>query len=141
MQDAVDLYQKYVGNWGGTATTYRFDAIIDGKVVASTTKKPANQVVIEAKADHTQLLEENTYDVACVRIRAVSEMSNVLPFYQEPVSLEAVGPIEIIGPKVISFQGGMTGTYVKTTGESGEAKLIIHSEQAKDIEIDFSISK
>lgn len=141
LQDAVDLYQKYIGNWGGTATTYRFDAIMDGKVVASTTKKPANQVTILADVDHTTLCEENSYDVAGIRLKALSEEANVLHFYQEPVTLETVGPIEIIGPKVISFQGGMTGTYVKTLGESGQASLIIHSEQAEDVKIDFIVEK
>lgn len=139
MQDAVDLYQKYIGNWGGTATTYRFDAVRNGEVVLSTIKRPMNHILLQATVDHTELVEENTYDVACIRLKAVSELSNVLHFYQEPIELQTVGPVEIIGPKTISFQGGMTGTYVKTLGEAGKASLIIHSEQAEDITIDFSV--
>ncbi len=139
MQDAVDLYQKYVGNWGGTATTYHFEAIKDGKVVASNTKKPASQVKLSVDVDHTELCEQESYDVACVRIKALSELDNVLHFYQEPIVLETEGPIEIIGPKVVSFQGGMTGTYVKTVGKSGNAVLRITSPQAEDIEIQFCV--
>ena len=33
MDDAVQLYYKYISNWGGTFTTYKFEAIKAGKVV------------------------------------------------------------------------------------------------------------
>ena len=33
--EVTRLYTKYIGDWGGTATVYRFDAIKDGKVVKS----------------------------------------------------------------------------------------------------------
>ena len=45
------------------------------------------------------------------------ENDNIVSFYQEPVVLSTEGPIAIIGPEIISLQGGMGGTYVRTTGE------------------------
>ena len=33
--DAVILYNKYIGDWGGAATEYRFDAVKNGQVVKS----------------------------------------------------------------------------------------------------------
>lgn len=117
--EVTRLYTKYIGDWGGTATVYRFDAIKDGKVVKSVTKEPVREIRLEAEADHTILTEQHSYDVALVRIRAVDDHGNVLPFYQEPVRLITEGDISIIGPETIALQGGMGGTYVKSLGRSG----------------------
>ena len=137
--EVTRLYTKYIGDWGGTATTYRFDAIKDGKVVKSVTKKPVREIRLEAEADHTILTEQHTYDVALVRIRAVDDHGNVLPFYQEPVRLITEGDISIIGPDTIALQGGMGGTYVKSTGRSGRGALLLQSQTAGEIRIPFQI--
>lgn len=137
--EVTRLYTKYIGDWGGTATTYRFDAIKDCKVVKSVTKEPVREIRLEAEADHTILTEQHTYDVALVRIRAVDDHGNVLPFYQEPVRLITEGDISIIGPDTIALQGGMGGTYVKSTGRSGRGALLLQSQTAGEIRIPFQI--
>ena len=133
--EVTRLYTKYIGDWGGTATIYRFDAIKDGKVVKSVTKEPVREIRLEAEADHTILTEQHSYDVALVRIRAVDDHGNVLPFYQEPVRLITEGDISIIGPDTIALQGGMGGTYVKSTGRSGRGALLLQSQTAGEIRI------
>lgn len=137
--EVTRLYTKYIGDWGGTATIYRFDAIKDGKVVKSVTKEPVREIRLEAEADHTILTEQHSYDVALVRIRAVDDHGNVLPFYQEPVRLIAEGDISIIGPDTIALQGGMGGTYVKSAGRSGRGALLLQSQTAGEIRIPFQI--
>lgn len=137
--EVTRLYTKYIGDWGGTATIYRFDAIKDGKVVKSVTKEPVREIRLEAEADHTILTEQHSYDVALVRIRAVDDHGNVLPFYQEPVRLIAEGDISIIGPDTIALQGGMGGTYVKSTGRSGRGALLLQSQTAGEVRIPFQI--
>lgn len=137
--EVTRLYTKYIGDWGGTATVYRFDAIKDGKVVKSVTKEPVREIRLEAEADHTILTEHHSYDAALVRIRAVDDHGNVLPFYQEPVHLITEGDISIIGPDTIALQGGMGGTYVKSTGRSGRGALLLQSQTAGEIRIPFQI--
>ena len=137
--EVTRLYTKYIGDWGGTATVYRFDAIKDGKVVKSVTKEPVREIRLEAEADHTILTEHHSYDVALVRIRAVDDHGNVLPFYQEPVRLIAEGDISIIGPDTIALQGGMGGTYVKSLGRSGQGALLLQSLTAGEVRIPFQI--
>lgn len=137
--EVTRLYTKYIGDWGGTATIYRFDAIKDGKVVKSVTKEPVREIRLDAEADHTILTEQHSYDVALVRIRAVDDHGNVLPFYQEPVRLITEGDISIIGPDTIALQGGMGGTYVKSTGRSGRGALLLQSQTAGEIRIPFQI--
>lgn len=135
----MPLYTKYVGDWGGSATTYRFEAVdTDGSTIHKTIwKKPMTEVVLKAEADHTKLVEKNSYDVALIRIQAKDECGNVLPVYNDPVSFEVKGSLALIGPSVISLQGGMGGTYVKTVGEAGEGTLIIRYGSQKEVVIEF----
>lgn len=137
--DAVSLYTRYVGDWGGESTSYRFEAVKDGEVVKTITKKPVTSIFLQVQADHDILTEKNSYDVAAVRIRAVDEYGNRLSFFNDPVMLETQGPIELIGPEIISLQGGMGGTYVKTTGEKGEAVLKLRTLQTKEAALGFSV--
>ncbi|MBO4347543.1 MAG: glycoside hydrolase family 2 protein [Lachnospiraceae bacterium] len=141
MDDAVKLYNKYVGDWGGSATEYRFEAIKDGKVVKELKKTPMTKVCITAEADHTSLKEDHTYDVSCVRIKAVDENGNLLNYYNDPLILEIEGEAELIGPKLIALSGGMGGTYVRSTGRFGSAKLVIKDAYDTQLSyIDFDIA-
>ncbi len=139
IKKGIDIAYKYVMGWGSDVTIYRFDAIKNNQVVKSVTMAPANKVTIKATPTKTTLKENTTYDVAQVSIKAESEYQNVLTYFDEPLTLKAEGPIEIIGPKLLSFRGGQTATYVKTTGKTGAAKLIIESERSPAIIINFKV--
>ena len=123
--DAYDLYQKYIGDWGGKATVFRFEAVKNGEVVAERRCTIAREVRLCAIADHTELTEGDTYDVASVRIQARDENGNLLPFFNETIHARVEGPAELIGPEYFSLSGGMGGTYVKTTGGEGTVRLIL----------------
>ncbi len=138
--DAVELYNRYIGNWGGKSTTFRFEAVRDGQVVKTVVKSPATGLRIEAKASHTELREGETYDVAAVRIRAVDQNGNLLPFAADPVTFTAEGAIEIIGPHTVPLRGGYAGTYVKTTGETGTGTLRISCRGEDLPEVIFTVS-
>lgn len=114
MDDAGEMYNRYIGDWGGKYTSFVFEAIKNGRCVKKAVLEPVRKPRIEAIPDHTQLIEKTSYDVALVRIRAVDENGNVLSYMNAPVSLETEGDIELIGPGLINFNGGMTGTFVKS---------------------------
>lgn len=139
VQDMVDLYIKYIGNWGETATSYRFEAIKKGEVVKTVVKQPMRKPCLETKVSHTQLHEGNTYDVASIRIRAIDENQNLLPYYQEPIKVETEGPVAVIGGDVLSLKGGMGGLYIKTVGEKGKAQVRLVNAQFDTVVIDFEI--
>lgn len=140
LDQVTDLYTRYVGDWGGASTCYKFEAVKDGKVVKTVVKEPMKKVSLQVVADRTSLTEANSYDVACVRIRAVDEHGNVLPFYNEPVQLSVEGEGELIGPDLIALSGGMSGIYVKTTGKSGTIRLTVRSAQADAVSVDFIVT-
>ena len=64
----------------------------------------------------------------------------MLNYSHEPITLETEGPIEIIGPKCITLQGGMFGTYVKSAG-TGEAKLYIRDTRGNEKTVAFQVKR
>ena len=139
-QDAVALYGKYIGNWGGEATVWRLDAEKDGGIVKSVTCCPSAKLRLEAIPSHTALAEGDTYDMAAVRIRILDEFGNTAPYAQLPVKFSLEGPAALVGPDVVTAEGGMTGTYIKTTGQTGEAVLTISTAQTGPVTVQFTIS-
>ena len=138
-EDALRLYNKYIGDWGGKSTSFRFEAVCGGKTVKTVIRETMQQIFLRAEADHTDLCEKRTYDVALIRIRATDENGNVLPFCMETVQLETEGALAIIGPQAVPLRGGMAGTYVKTKRQSGDARLHLSCGSQK-ISILFHIS-
>ena len=139
-EDAVALYGKYIGNWGGEATKWRLDAETDGEVVASVTYCPSAKLHLEVTPSHTELREGDTYDMAAVRIRILDEYGNPSPYAQLPVQLALEGPAELVGPAVVTAEGGMTGTYVRTLGKTGEARLTITTDRTEPVVLIFKIA-
>ncbi len=139
-KDGVDLYGKYVANWGGESTSWRFEGIKDGKVASAVTCCPSAKLHLEVKADHTELVEKASYDMAAVRIRISDENGNPAPYAQLPVSFAVSGAAELVGPSVCTADGGMCGTYIRTSGASGTASLSVHTEQTEDIILKFNIT-
>ena len=77
--------------------------------------------------------------MAAVRIRILDEYGNVAPYAQLPVQLTLEGEAELIGPDVVTAEGGMTGTYVKTNGKTGTAKLTITTAQTEPVTVEFMV--
>ena len=138
-EDGVALYGKYVGNWGGASTVWRFDAIKDGCVVKSVTCCPSAQLHLEAEACSADLCEGASYDMAAVRIRILDEFGNVAPYAQLPVRLTLEGAAQLVGPDVVTAEGGMCGTYIRTTGETGAAKLTVRADGLAPVTVEFTV--
>ena len=138
-QDAYKLYGKYIGNWGGEATVWRFDATDRGEVIASVTCCPSAKLHLEVTPSSTTLEERQSYDMAAIRIRILDEYGNIAPYAQLPVKLTVEGAAELVGPDVITAEGGMTGTYIRTTGAPGSAKLTVSTGQTEPVTLNFIV--
>lgn len=137
--EGVRLYARYVGNWGGEVTQWRFDAIKNGQVVQSVIKYPSTALHLECEASHTRLSEGESYDMAAVRIRIEDENGNPAVYAQLPVQFSVSGPIQLVGPDVATLEGGGAGTYVKTIGQTGKASLTVRCAQTEPVTIEFNI--
>ncbi len=134
------LYGKYVSNWGGEATEWKFVAKKDGREVAEKIIRPGEKLHLDVRADRTELTEGDTYDMAAVRIRILDECGSTAPYAQLPVFLEVEGAAELVGPDVVTAEGGMCGCYLRSVGEKGEAKLTVCTDQTDPVEIEFIVN-
>ncbi len=140
-QDGVDLYGKYVGNWGGQVTRWRFEARRAGRAAESVIRAPGGALHIEARPSAAVLREGDSYDMAAVRIRLLDEYGNTAPYAQLPLRLELEGDAALVGPDTVTAEGGMCGTYVRTLGRAGRASLRISAPDLAPVSIHFTIEK
>jgi beta-galactosidase len=138
--DGVALYNKYVGNWGGEATRWRFDAKTGGRVTASVTRTPSAELKLEVRASHTQLTEGAVYDMAAVRVRLMDGNGAPAPYAQVPVTFALTGPARLVGPDTVTAEGGMCGTYLRTDGRAGEVTLTVLTPQTLPVSVSFHIT-
>lgn len=135
-----DLYGKYMGGWGQSLPTWRFEAVKDGKTVAAVVKGgDARKLSLEVRVSHTALREGDTYDVAAVRFRVLDGNGGVASYAQLPVTLTLTGDAELIGPAVVTAEGGMAGTYVRTVGRAGRARLVLSAPGVESAAVDFTV--
>lgn len=137
-----DLYGKYMGGWGQALPIWRFDAVKGGRTVASVTKGGnPRKLSLEVKTSHTALREGDTYDVAAVRFRVLDENGGIAPYAQLPVTLTLTGDAALVGPEVVTAEGGMGGTYIRTVERYGTARLTLSAPGVESVEIDFTVGK
>lgn len=139
--DATDLFQKYVGNWGGKSVSYKFEAVRNGKTVKTVVKSPMKQMHLHTYVSSDVLYETYTYDVAEIRLLAEDENGNVLNFANLPVSVSCDGPVEVYGPSVFSLNGGMGGVYIRSTGEAGTGTVRIKAGDCEEAVINIGVEK
>jgi len=123
--DAYMLFGKYIGNWGGKVTKFRFDGIRNGEVVKTVIKSAMTASKLCVDVSSNELTEGATYDVAAIRIKVTDENGNELSFYNKPAVVETAGPVEILGSALADINGGMGGVYIRSTGISGKASVKI----------------
>ena len=123
--DAYSLFGKYIGNWGGEATKFRFEGIKNGEVVKTVIKSSMSKLCLDVSVSSNELIEGPTYDVAAIRIKVTDEYGNVMPFYNRQAKVETDGPVEVLGPSMADINGGMGGIYVRSIGQEGKATVKI----------------
>jgi beta-galactosidase len=77
--------------------------------------------------------------MAAIRIRVLDEYGNIASYAQLPVKFRLEGAAELVGPDVATAEGGMCGTYIRTIGQSGTAKLTLTAEGIAPVTIDFTV--
>ena len=158
--DGVELFGKYVGNWGGEAVVWKYEAIKDGKVAAVKELSPGKKLHLEVKASDgagrsigaeteegsgskigITLRDGETFDMSLIRIRFLNEFNTLAAYVTSPVRFEIDDEeiIRIAGPAIAASQGGMTGTIVRTAGKKGTAHLTIRTDMAEPITVEFTV--
>ena len=137
--DGIALYGKYVGNWGGEATVWRFEAVKDGVSVASRICCPGRALQLELRVSQHELHEGESFDMAAVRVRILDDNGNPAPYAQLPVNWKLRGALGLVGPDTVTAEGGMCGCYVKTIGKHGKASLTVTAGDCAPVVVDFMV--
>jgi beta-galactosidase len=48
------------------------------------------------------------------------------------------GAAELVGPNIVTAEGGMCGTYIRTVGEAGNIKLTVSTLQTDPVTIELT---
>ena len=139
--DGYNLYSKYVGNWGGEATKWKFEATKDGKVIKSVIKTPGTSLHLEAIPSSYKLIDNETYDTISIRIRILDENNNLASYSQLPINISVSDSLEIIGPSIVTLEGGMAGAYIKSIGKYGDGTVSISSPYLDTVTIQIKIEE
>lgn len=116
-----------LGSWGMAWEDGEITGYIDGKPVASL--KFAGGAVptrLEVNADE-ETLAAATKDQLRVVVRALDQMDNLLPFLDEPVTVEVKGPAKLLGPSTLVLSGGSSGFWLESTGNRGAIEVTVSS--------------
>lgn len=133
----MDLYGRYVGDWGKEGSRYRYEGYIHDECVIVKHRGSSKQFMIEIVPDHTVLQVADTYDATRVVIRLCDEFDNDLPFAFDPFTIRCSEHLRVIGPQNQALVGGSVGVYIRTTGVKGTGKVEFDFERfgTKTIEI------
>lgn len=126
---AVELYTKYIANWGTKALEYEFVGYMNDKEVKSVVKGPSSTKDLMVEPDKLFLIEGDTYDVCRIVLKHLDQHGNIMDFSNEVLNLTIEGPGAIIGPSSIALISGSVAFWVKTTGGAGDIKIKISSER------------
>ena len=77
--------------------------------------------------------------MAAVRIRVLNEFGELTPFASLPMELKVEGPAQLVGPEIIAAEGGMCGTYLKTTGQTGKVTLTVTTPGTPAVTVEFEV--
>ena len=139
MDQGVALYNKYIGGWGQQSGLWRFTAIRHGEAAEYVEKGDYSKPCLVAWAERALLTEGDAYDMTLVHLECRDERGNRIPTAFDPVLLTTEGPIQVVGPRAVSLEGGAFGTFVRTVGETGEGVLTLSSPTLGSCQLRFTI--
>lgn len=134
--EGVKMFFRYMSGWGTKGMSYRFEGYQNKVHVKTVIKENTEQSSLTIETSARKLCIGDTYDVKRFVVRCVNQLGELLPYASDPLVISASGSIDVIGPKIISLQGGAIGFWVRTL-KKGEGKLTItHQNQVHEIEVD-----
>jgi len=127
--DARSVEPSEAGEWGTAWEDGYFTGFVDGEPVHKL-RLPANPIptTLELVAD-TDYLAAQPKDSTRMIMRALDQFGNVLPYFDDVVSLEVSGPAHVVGPDVIVLKSGLAGFWIETEGGAGEITATAFSQR------------
>jgi beta-galactosidase len=137
--DLRSVTPEEFGTWGRIWREGVITGYLGGEAVKTITM-PADPLPsrLEIAADDTEL-RAGEKDSTRVILRVLDQCGNILPFFEEPVSLALSGPGRIIGPSRLSFKGGATGFWIEAGDAAGTLELEVSCGPFEGQTVTFSV--
>ncbi|MDI9412200.1 MAG: glycoside hydrolase family 2 TIM barrel-domain containing protein [Bacillota bacterium] len=111
------------GAWGSSWYSAEFVGYLDGKQVVSRefVKNPVPTKLLAMSDDHQ--IDADGIDATRIIFKLVDQAGNLLPYSNEPISIEVEGEGNLIGPDLTGLIGGCIGAWVRSSEQSGKIKV------------------
>jgi beta-galactosidase len=139
MNDAMNLFGKYIGDWGKEGAKYVFEGYIDDRLVKTVTKGATRKALLTAAVDDLVLESKDSYEDTRIVDRMVDEYGNDLPYATDVIKVETSPELAILGPSCLTLVGGSVGIYVRTTDKKGPGQVRIACEGQPILELEITV--
>jgi beta-galactosidase len=113
-KNLVDLWYKYVTNWGDESTKFTFKGYVKDELVITKDNEVGHVYHLEISANADSLTVGDTYDVARIVVKVKDEFGFPAIYLQEAASVSVNSALEILGPSLFPITGGQTAFYVRS---------------------------
>jgi beta-galactosidase len=122
--DGVKMFFRYISGWGTADMSYRFEGFLGDRLVKTVIKGNNNAFSYTIAPSKEYLKIEETYDVIRFEIKKVNQHQELIHYAFDAISITVSKHVELIGPKMISLEGGATAFWVKSK-EKGKGEILI----------------
>jgi beta-galactosidase len=141
IDQGVEMFFKYTSGWGSTKLSYRFEGYKNEQLVQTVIKEnlTSSHYIVDSMRD--KLIIGDSYDVLSLTVKKVDQHHQILPYACDAIKIETNKHIELIGPNVISLQGGAIGFYVKSKSKGKGIIKITTQEGAIEKEVIVDVAQ
>lgn len=123
----VDMAE--LGAWGMRWQDGRITGFVGGKAVAEI-RLSGNAIATSLQLQSDDLeLSASEKDSTRFIVRALDQLGNVLPVFDDVLTIKVDGPARLLGPDAIAFRAGVGGFWIETTGEAGEIIVTVSTRR------------
>ena len=123
--ELVELFNTYVGSWGGIAKVYKFKGYKNNQLVVTKEVGPSKSFDLKVDVSKTLLENKETYDACQIHLHHIDEHGSLMQYSNRVIEIETEGPIRILGGSHQALIGGQLTIYVLSENKPGQAKVTI----------------
>jgi beta-galactosidase len=138
--DLVDLWNKYVSNWGSDKVIYRFVGYQDNAPIISKEYGPSLSFHIALTPSKTELKADSTYDMVLVRVELLDQFNNRVSYAFNSLHIKTSNNIILLSLKADGLVGGATSIIIRNAnGKKGVGYLQVEIPYYGSQKIEFEI--
>ena len=139
VEEAYQLFGKYVSNWGSHPTPYTFVGYIDNQKVIETTKGNQHFDYINVEMSNNTMHTKRSYDVVKITLEMIGNLGNRCEFAFDSFLVKTSDNIKVIGDDIFSLNSGIRSFYIKSLEKKGKGKIEIISPRFGKIELEVDL--